>query len=173
MCADVTCYHIFGSPAQAKSNGVKLGQAAAQAMATLIPARAEPLLFAFKSIELVCQPMPTRQWFQQQIESRQQFIDNLERDPSAIWFCGINLPEQMSVPEKIKVVEEQNKYMEPKNKSYILPEGFMERHQNELRKISNMSDYLMKYMYIRVGREQVDNLYRHTYNLTNKSIHIF
>ena len=69
--------------------------------------------------------------------------------------------------------EEQNKYMEPKNNTYCLPEGFMERHQNELRKISNMSDYLMKYMYIRVGREQVDNLYRHTYNLTNKSVHIF
>lgn len=60
--------------------------------------------------------------------------------------------------------------MEPKSKTYCLPEGWMERYQEEVRKLAKMSD-LMKYMYIQVGREQVDNLHRELNNLTKENIH--
>ena len=35
FCGDVNCYHIFGTPAQARPTGARLGEAAARAMATL------------------------------------------------------------------------------------------------------------------------------------------
>lgn len=68
--------------------------------------------------------------------------------------------------------EVKNKYMEPKSKSYSLPEGFMERYENEVKKIGKMSD-ILKYMYVRVGREQFDILHRELNNITNKSAHKF
>jgi hypothetical protein len=48
----------------------------------------------------------------------------------------------------------------------------MEKYEDEVRKLSDMSD-LMKYMYVRVGREQFDILHRELNNITNKSAHIF
>jgi hypothetical protein len=108
---DVTCYHIFGTPAQARQNGEKVGRAAAGAMATLIPVRAEPIACVFEQIEIPCQPMPTLHWFEQQIESRQRFIDQLTDDPGATWFCGLNLPEQMGTQDKIVVANTHIRYM--------------------------------------------------------------
>jgi len=46
----------------------------------------------------------------------------------------------------------------------------MEKYEDAIKKLSDMSD-LMKYMYIRVGREQVDILHRELNDLTNKNVH--
>jgi hypothetical protein len=68
-------------------------------MRTLAPARAEPFAVAWETIELPCQPMPTREQFEAALAARRAFIEELKDDPAATWFCGINVPDQMSVPD--------------------------------------------------------------------------
>lgn len=105
-CGDVNCYHIFGSPDDARRTGARLGTAAAEAMPTLIPTRCQPFDFAYKTIDLPCQPMPTRQEFEHQIAERQEYIDRvMGEDPTSMWFSGVNMPEQMP-PEDRKAVAE-------------------------------------------------------------------
>ena len=111
FCGDVNCYHIFGKPPQAKRTGARLGQAAVEALSTLIPARGEPLLSEFRTIELQCQPMPSRAEFEQQLAARQAFIGELQDDPAATWFCGINVPDQLNPEQKAAFVEVQMKYL--------------------------------------------------------------
>jgi hypothetical protein len=61
--------------------------------------------------------------------------------------------------------------MEPKiNKSYSLPEGFMDKYEQEVRKLGKMSD-VMKAMYVRVGRERYDKLFRDLENMSNRDVH--
>lgn len=105
FCGDVNCYHIFGTPAQARRNGKRLGRSAARAMANLIPVKAEPLCFAFKSITLPCRPMYSREELEEHISARLQFIDELHDDPTACWVCGINVPEQFPPEKKAKLLE--------------------------------------------------------------------
>ena len=45
-CGDVHPYYMFGTPQQAAILGCRLGQAAIDAIPTLIPARSEPLGYA-------------------------------------------------------------------------------------------------------------------------------
>ena len=59
FCGDVNCSHIFGTPEQARHNGLKLGVAAAAALATLIPVRATPLYHHQRTIAVSCRPMYT------------------------------------------------------------------------------------------------------------------
>ena len=61
--------------------------------------------------------------------------------------------------------------MEPKNNSYCLPEGWMQKYSEEVQKVSKMSDVL-KAMYVMVQREQVDILQREINGHTNRSVHI-
>jgi len=111
-CGDVNCYHIFGTPDQARRTGAGLGKAAVEGLGTLIPARAEPLGFAYKTIELECQPMPAREQFEEALAERLAFIERVRsEDPAATWVCGINLPDQMSPEDRIKIVEVQNAYL--------------------------------------------------------------
>ena len=100
FCGDVNCYHIFGTPEQAKRSGTKLGKAAADAMGRLIPARAEPLHWCFRTVELPCRPMYTLEEVEHRIALRQAFIDELEHDPAAVWFDGVSFPEQMTVAQR-------------------------------------------------------------------------
>ncbi len=106
-CGDVNCYHIFGTPEQARQTGARLGKTAVEGMVTLIPARAEPFHFVYKTIELQCQPIPRREQFEAELTARQEFIDNLKTDPALTWVCGINLPEQFSPEQKIQIVRLQ------------------------------------------------------------------
>ena len=52
LCGDVNCHHIFGTPAQARATGERLGQAAVAALPTLVRMRATPLDAAFRTIEI-------------------------------------------------------------------------------------------------------------------------
>ena len=90
FCGDVNCHHIFGTPALARRNGERLGQAAAAAMPHLVPVRSVPLRTAWKTVELECQPMYSRAELEEKIAGRLAFIEELEHDPAACWFCGIN-----------------------------------------------------------------------------------
>ena len=108
---DVNCYHLFGTPAQAKRTGARLGRAAVEALPNLVPVRCEPLLSEFKTIELQCQPMPTRAEFERRLAARQAFIDGLADDPAAAWFDGINYPEPYNPAQKIMAVQAQMEHM--------------------------------------------------------------
>lgn len=110
FCGDVNCYHIFGTPENARQSGEKLGRAAAAAMAHVIPTRSVPLRIAWKTVELACRPMFTREEAQKHIDERLAFIESLESDPAATWFCGVNFPEQFPVEDKINGVEQQISY---------------------------------------------------------------
>jgi len=110
FCGDVNCYHIFGTPDQARHSGDKLGKAAAQAMALSIPARSLPLCSSWKTIDLACRPMYSRREIQQNIDRRESFIEDLRHDPEATWFCGVNYPENFPVEDKIKGVSLQIGY---------------------------------------------------------------
>jgi hypothetical protein len=88
-----------------------LGKAAVEALPTLVPARGEPFQYTYKTIELACQTMPTREQLEAQMAARQAFIDGLADDPAATWFCGINAPDQFNVDQKIAFVEVQMKYL--------------------------------------------------------------
>lgn len=96
FCADVNCYHLFGSPAQAHDTGARLGTAAVEALAHLNPARGTPLNLAHQTIEIQCQPMPTRPQFEQRIAAMEQFAEDLRRDPLLRFGCGMNLPEMVT-----------------------------------------------------------------------------
>ena len=111
FCGDVNCHHIFGTPALARRNGERLGQAAAAAMPHLVPVRSVPLRTAWKTVELECQPMYSRAELEEKIAGRLAFIEELEHDPAASWFCGINFPEQYPVEGKIKGANMQLDYL--------------------------------------------------------------
>ena len=110
FCGDVNCYHIFGTPAQAHSNGEKLGKAAAKAMDYMIPVLSLPFRTSWKTVTLPCRPMYTREEIEQQITEREAFVASLQNDPDATWFCGINFPEKFPVENKIKGVSMQIDY---------------------------------------------------------------
>ena len=94
FCGDVHPRHMFGTCEQAAMLGRRLGNAAVDALPTLIPARAEPFTFEFKTIDIQCQPMPSREYCEQTIAQRQAFIDLLRNeDPNATWVCGYNQPD--------------------------------------------------------------------------------
>ena len=61
--------------------------------------------------------------------------------------------------------------MEPKNNSYCLPEGWMQKYSEEVQKVSKMSNVLMA-MYVMVVREQHDKMHREINGHTNRDIHI-
>ena len=94
FCGDVHPRHMFGTPQQADRLGKRLGRAAVEAMPTLVPVRSEPFAYAWKTVDLECQPMPSRRHCEEQIARRQEFIDELlQHDPQATWCCGFNLPD--------------------------------------------------------------------------------
>ena len=111
FCGDVNCHHIFGTPAQAKRSGTRLGQAAVRALPNLVPVRATPLDFTWQTIEIACRPMYTPAELETAIARRRAFIDELEHDPAATWFDGINFPEQFSASQKVTGVNIQIKYL--------------------------------------------------------------
>ncbi len=112
MCGDVNCHHIFGTPAQARRSGDRLGAAAVEAIPFLVPVRCEPLALRWQTIELPCRPMYTRTELESAIAGRQAFLDELPNDPQACWFCGINIPEFFNVEQKTAIVNMQIQYLE-------------------------------------------------------------
>ena len=130
FCGDVNCHHIFGTPALARRDGERLGKAAATAMSHLVPARSLPLRTSWKMLKLDCQPMCSREELEEKLAGREAFIEELQNDPTASWFCGINFPEQFSVENKVKGVELQTKYL--REALRILDEGEPFRSSLEL-----------------------------------------
>lgn len=112
MCGDVNCHHIFGTPQLAKQSGDKLGRAAVQALRHLMPLRSEPLLLRWRNIELDCRSMYTPEELEAAIAGRKAYIDELQCDPTACWFCGVNAPEFFTVDQKTAFVNAQIKYLE-------------------------------------------------------------
>ena len=104
FCGDVNCYHIFGTPALAQRNGVKLGTAAAQGMRQMVPVRGLPLRTRWKTVELACRPMYSRQEIELHVAQCEAFIEQAKDDPNATWVGNINLPEHFSVADKSKTV---------------------------------------------------------------------
>jgi hypothetical protein len=111
FCGDVNCHHLFGTPAQAKATGKRLGQAAVAALPTLVPARGTPLVCAFEDLELSCRPMYTHEELDAAIGAREAYAESLAWDPTATWVDGINFPEQMTADENRKNAELQLKYL--------------------------------------------------------------
>lgn len=101
MCGDVNCYHIFGTPELAARNGTRLGRAMVMALPTLLPVRSDRLGLLYETLDIRCQPMPHREEMQEAIAAREAFIRELSSDPHATWCCGLNLPEQFTVEQKI------------------------------------------------------------------------
>ena len=121
FCSDIACYHQFGTPTQAHQTGKRLGQAAVEALSTLIPVRGEPLVFAQECIELQCQPMPAVKKLEAEIEGMKAFIDDLKENPNLIWCGNINLPDMMSLDGKVRYMESKIEYR--KEGIRILKEG--------------------------------------------------
>ena len=46
--SNINCYHLFGTPDQARQTGNRLGEAAVAALSTLTPTQAEPFKVAWK-----------------------------------------------------------------------------------------------------------------------------
>lgn len=112
FCGDVNCHHIFGTPAQARSTGLRLGKAAVEALPTLIPARATPFAVRTETIQIDCRPMYTHPELDYALKLRRDYIDSLATDPAATWFAGINAPEFMNAKEKTAFVQVQIDYLE-------------------------------------------------------------
>lgn len=110
FCGDVNCYHIFGTPQQARRTGARLGQAAAEALPHLMPVRAEPFDALFETIDLQCRPMFSQAELEADLAARLTFVEELDIDPAATWFCGINTPEQLDVEQKKAFVGVQIDY---------------------------------------------------------------
>ena len=96
FCCDVNCHHLFGTPEQARDTGARLGNAAVEALDQLIPARAAPLRLAQRTIQLQCQPMPSRAEFERRIAEMEQFAADVRVDPLLRFGCGMNLPEVLT-----------------------------------------------------------------------------
>lgn len=111
FCGDVNCHHIFGTPAQARENGRRLGVAATDAMRRLIPARELPLDLRWKTVSIRCREMYTPAELERELAARYAYIDELKSDPSATWFAGINFPEMMSVEQKTAMAQVQIDYL--------------------------------------------------------------
>ncbi|MAE65783.1 MAG: hypothetical protein CMJ18_16055, partial [Phycisphaeraceae bacterium] len=111
FCGDVNCYHIFGTPAQARNSGHKLGEAAVAALPTLSPSRSEPFDYAFETVEIECRPMYTMDELERALDVRHRFVESLDDDPAATWFDGINLPEQFNVEQKRMTAQMQADYL--------------------------------------------------------------
>ena len=111
FCGDVNCYHIFGTPAHARRTGARLGEAAAQAMTTLIPARSEPFDHCWRSIELPCRPMYRREELEAELDVRQVYLEELRADPQASWCGGVNFPEQFAPEQKAAAAQIQIDYL--------------------------------------------------------------
>ena len=99
FCGDVHCHYMFGTPQQAKVLGTRLGTAAAEAMARLIPARAEPFDWAFKTVDIPSEPMLTQDQIDARLAERHRYIAELKVDPQAVWCAGKNMAEHLA-PEQ-------------------------------------------------------------------------
>lgn len=110
FCGDVNCHHLLGTTTQARRTGQRLGRAVVDALGHLAPVRAEPLLSAWTTIELECQPLPDRKVLEKRIALREAFIHELREDPTATWVDGINLPEQFGPEHRIAEMRTQIGY---------------------------------------------------------------
>ena len=101
FCGDVHPYYMFGTPDQAAALGNRLGEMAVEALPTLIPARSDPFSYAWRTVELPRQPMPSREMCEQGIAEGEAFIEKvLHHDPRAVWIGEYNAPEpDMFTPE--------------------------------------------------------------------------
>ncbi len=112
FCGDVNCHHLFGTPALAKRSGDRLGTAAADAMANLIPARAEPFAWTWQTIDINCRPMYSHHEIDHLIAQRRAFIQELDHDPQATWCDGINLTENFTAEQRKACTKRYIEYLE-------------------------------------------------------------
>jgi len=105
FCSDINCYHMFGTVDDARRTGQRLGRAAVEGLSTLIPARSEPFDFAYKTIELQCQPILWREDYQKDLAAMQKFLDELQTDPYLCWCCGMNLPLQVAPEQRVQIIQ--------------------------------------------------------------------
>ena len=102
FCGDVHPYYMFGTPEQATTLGERLGAAAVAALPTLVPARPEPFAYAWETIQIARQPMPSREMCEQGVAEGEAFIDEgLNRNPRAVWIGAYNAPDpDLFTPEQ-------------------------------------------------------------------------
>ncbi len=131
FCGDVNCHHIFGTPALAKRSGDRLGQAAARAIPHMVPVNTEPFTYAWNTIDLQCRPMYSREELENEIAGRLAFIEEVEHDPTATWFCGLNLPENFTGEQNAKIARIHMTYLEEGLR--LLETGEPVRQQLQLR----------------------------------------
>ena len=110
FCGDVHPRHMFGTCQDARRIGARLGQAAAEAMSTLIPARTTPFDWTFKTVPIPCQPMPSQAEIDAALAARRAYVAELEHDPQATWVDGYNLAEPLAPEMRVKIVETQLEY---------------------------------------------------------------
>ena len=112
FCGDVHCHHMFGTREQAKRLGARLGEAAAEAMARLTPLRAEPFDWAFKTVDIPCEPMWTQEQIDAGIAERRRYIAEVAEDPQAVWCAGMNFTEHLAPEQRVKAAQMAIDYFE-------------------------------------------------------------
>lgn len=94
FCGDVHPKYMFGTPEQAAGLGRHLGDAAVEALPTLVPVRTSRLDYSWKTVKLPRQPMPSREMCESGIAKCEAFIEEVLHDnPRATWMDGYNHPE--------------------------------------------------------------------------------
>ena len=114
FCGDVHPRHMFGSRELADMLGERLGAAAAEALATLFEARAEPFDYAWQNVDIESQPMPSREQCERELAERRNYIEHVtHEDETDPWCCGFNAPDPWRfslIPESSGVVSSADFY---------------------------------------------------------------
>lgn len=112
FCGDVHCHYMFGTPELAKRLGARLGTEAARAMSRLVPLRAEPFHWAFRSVDIPSEPMWTQQRIDAEVAERKRYVAELAEDPDAVWCAGKNIAEQLTPEQRLGEIKQAMDYFE-------------------------------------------------------------
>ncbi|MBE9546744.1 MAG: hypothetical protein IMF10_04500 [Proteobacteria bacterium] len=111
FCGNIHNYYMFGKPHHARITGSRFGEAAVLGLRSVIPVRCEPVDYLWRTIELPCRPMYTKEELNEAIQIRNEYMEELKYYEDAVWVAGINLPEFFTAEEKISSIKVQMEYL--------------------------------------------------------------
>lgn len=112
FCGDVHNYYMFCGPAQARLLGNRLADAVRIGLNHLVPIRTMPLRCEWRTIELQCRSMYTKQELEHAIAIRRAFQREVDEYPHACWVGGQNVPEFYNADQKKRFAEVIMRYCE-------------------------------------------------------------
>jgi len=112
FCGNVHPYFMFCGPAQARLLGDRVADAARTGLEHRVPVRSLPLRLDWRTIELSCRPMYTREELENQIAIRRAFQREVDEYPHVVWVGGVNVPEFLTPQQKKDFVEVNIRYCE-------------------------------------------------------------